>query len=443
MPKKEKIFTVSEFIDLLNEELVKKRVIIQGEIGKIDKYPWYNFFSLLDKNTEAVLNCFIRQSQLEESGVRLEEGLEIKILGFPEIYKPKGRLNFQVEKIGLVGEGALKQAFELLKKKLSKLGFFALERKKSLPRFCQRIGLITSQYGKGAKPDFWKHLGNYDFEVYFYDVRVEGLSSIDDIVRAIRWFNENMTDIDALVLIRGGGSWESLQSFNSEQVAKAIFGSKIPVICGVGHESDETIADLVADIRASTPTHAAKILNDPWELASSQIITFEKGIISSANRIYKNVNETINSFEKLLNIKVVRTIKSKKEKLDYFLRNLTLGFNVYIERFNGLENKYLNNLQILKSLIKEKKLKAQQLLMNLNKNLLNWLSGINQLLKNEAEKIEMANPELRLKQGYTFTFDENTGKMIKNIQQIKIDQNIKTKFHKGSASSKVGKISKN
>ena len=127
-----------------------------------------------------------------------------------------------------------------------------MERKKPIPRFCERIGLITSKYGKGAKPDFEKHLVPFGFKVYFYDVRVEGMSAISQIVEAIQWFNKNMLDLDVLILIRGGGDWESLQAFNSEEVVRAIASSRIPVICGVGHESDITLADLAADLRAST-----------------------------------------------------------------------------------------------------------------------------------------------------------------------------------------------
>ena len=110
-------------------------------------------------------------------------------------------------------------------------------------------------------------MGKLGFKIYFYDVRVEGLYAVDDIVSAIRRFNESKLQLDVLVLTRGGGSLESLQAFNNESVAKAIFSSKIPVITGIGHENDITIADLVADLRASTPTDAGKILADSWKKA--------------------------------------------------------------------------------------------------------------------------------------------------------------------------------
>lgn len=439
---KEKVFTVSEFIDSINV-LIKKKAIVQGEIGeKIDRYPRFSFLNLLDRDKEAVLKCFVWQDRLNELGIEIKTGMEVKVEGFPEVFKKRGDFTFQVEKVGLVGEGALKRAFEILKKKLAQVGFFDPARKKSISRFCQKIGVITSKYGKGALPDFLKHLGSFGFEIYFYDVRVEGLSSIDDIVKAIHWFNENLIDIDVLVLIRGGGSWESLQSFNSEPVAKAIFGSKIPIICGVGHESDETIADWVADLRASTPTQAATILNEPWKLASSQIVEFEKNIISSVNKIYKNINGKIDIFEHSFNSEIMRTIKLKGDKLNYLTKDLNFYFQKYFEKFNKLENEFLNNFQILKSVIKEIKFRIQQSFKNLNNVFSGWLAGIESLIRKEGEKLNMVNPELLLKQGYSLTFDEFSGKIIKSIKQIKIGKNLRTKFYKGAVSSKVEKILK-
>jgi len=438
----EKIFTVSEFIDSLNEILVAQKVVIQGEIGeKIDCYPRYSFFNLLDKNKDAILKCFVWQNRLKDLGINLEPGMEVKVSGYPEIFKKRGSLTLQVEKMGLVGEGPLKRAFELLKKKLSEAGLFDLAKKKAVPSFCQRIGVITSMYGKGAWPDFSRHLGDFGFEIYFYDVRVEGLLSIDEIIEAIRWFNENLVDIDVLVLIRGGGNYESLQSFNSELVAKAIFASKIPIICGVGHESDETIADLVADRRVSTPSIAARILSEPWELANSQIPYFNKNIVSSVIKIYKNIYKNINIFENLIKLEMENKIKGNEKRLRNLVKDLNLYFLGYFEKFNRLEIKFLSNLRLLRSFVKAIKFKVKQLPVNLNKFFYGWFKNLETLVINEEEKLNMANPEQRLKQGYTITFDEFSGKIIKDIKQLKIGKNLRTKLHKGCISSKVEKIS--
>jgi len=397
MSETEKIFTVFEFVNSINNFLITQKAIVQGEIGeKISCYPNYNIFYLLDKEQEAMFKCFIWNNKLDALGVELKPGLEIKVGGFPELVKKRGDFTFHVEKIGLVGEGILKQAFEALKKKLFQAGFFDITRKKPLPRFCQKIGVITSQYGRGALPDFKKHLGGYGFQIYVYDARVEGLTAIDDITEAIRWLNENMPDIDVLVLVRGGGNWESLRAFNSEIVAKAIYSSKIPIICGVGHETDETIADYVSDVRASTPTDAARILSDPWRLVTAQINGFEKHLISSIIKLFKYVKEKAESFEKDLIFKFKSVLGSQNIKIDRLFQNL----------------------------IRDKDY---------------WVEQIKKILKQEEEKLGLSNPVLKLKQGYTMTVDE-LGQIIKDPAKLKISQTIKTKFYKGQIYSEVKRV---
>lgn len=397
--QEERVFSVSEFLDFLNSILVPQRVVVQGEIGKkIDRRPTYSIFNLLDKNDHTVLKCFCWQDKLEGLGMELREGLEIRVLGYPKIYKSQygSNFEFEAEQVLLVGEGVLKEAFDALKKKLEKEGLFALEHKRSLPKFCQKIGLITSKYGKGAKPDFEKHLGNFGFEIYFYDVRVEGMFAINEIVKALHWFNEYMPDLDAIVLIRGGGSWESLQAFNSEEVARAIFGSKIPVISGIGHESDITIADLVADLRSSTPTDAAKILNEHWKLASEKIYEYEKNLVSTINHLFKNT----------------------KEKIIFFEENLTYNFTKKIQYLNTDIEEYFTAL---------------------TKNQKIWQEAIKKLIEGEEQKLNLANPTLKLKQGYSITYNEN-GKIIKNANDLKVGNEIKTKFYKGKVVSKIKDI---
>lgn len=390
----EKEFTVSEFIDFLNSILIPQRTVVVGEIGeRINEYPNYLYFKLLDLKEKAMLDCFIWRRDLEKSGIDLKPGTKVKILGFPKIYKPKGGFNFQVEQISFVGEGVLKKAFEALKKKLEADGFFAPERKKPIPLFCRKIGLITSKIGKGALPDFEGNLGDHGFQVYLYDVRVEGFFAIDAISEAIQWFNENMINLDVIVLIRGGGDWESLQSFNSEKVTKAIFSSNIPIICGVGHEKDVTIADYVADLRVSTPTQAAKILSKNWENAAINIHKYEKGLSVFINNLFKNVWDRLNFFVKDFNAKI-------------------------------------------KNLLLEKKSKIKELSEDFNKSKDFWQKKVQNILKQQEEKLNLSSPVLKLKQGYTMTLNKD-GQIIKDLEGIKLGDLIQTKYYKGHIFSQV------
>jgi exodeoxyribonuclease VII large subunit len=437
----EKVFSVSEFLDFLNEILVPQRVIVQGEIGeKMNNYPRYSFFNLLDKDG-SILKCFVWREVIEILGVDIEPGMEIRVIGYPEIRKNRGELNFQVERIELLGEGILKRQFEILKKKLEALGYFNPEIKKPIPKFCENIGLITSRVGRGALKDFLTHLGNFGFRIFFYETKVEGSFALNEILEAINWFNQNMPKLDVLVLTRGGGDWESLRPFNSEEIVKAISASKIPIITGIGHEDDTTLADLAADLRASTPTDAAKILNKNWELAKVNIPKFERDFNVLIGRMFKNIKEKIIFFKSNLTTEVKKEISLKQQELANLWKNLGFHFQNYFKEFEFLEKEFKKNYLKIKKLAKDQKIKIKEFFEDLIKNKNQWQGKVNKILKQQEEKLFLCSPYLKLKQGYTITKDES-GKIIKDPTQLKISQEILTKFYKGQIVSKIKKIEK-
>jgi len=437
---KEKVFSVSEYLDFLNNILKYHSVTIRGEVGeKLFKYPKYTFFNLLEK--EAILQCFVYQDVIEKVGVALKGGMEIMIIGYPRIYKKTGALTFQVEKIELVGEGILKKQFEILKKRLFTSGYFDDKYKKPVPKFPEKIGLITSTYGKGAKKDFLTNLTDFGFHITFYDSRVEGILALNEIIEAITWFNQNLPKIDALVLTRGGGNWESLKPFNSEEIVKTIFASKIPVITGIGHENDETLADYVADLRASTPTHAASVLAKGWEKADFFINGTEKTIPSLVNKIFHNIKERINIFENEFTSKVRREIDIQGGNLDNIIKNLNNSFQNYFRKFEVLQREFVKNILRIKSSLKIKKEKVKDLLCFLISNKRRWLKNQKTILKHQEEKLLISSPQFKLKQGYSITLDKE-GKIIKEVDNLKISQDIITKFYKGDVLSEIRKIKK-
>jgi exodeoxyribonuclease VII large subunit len=438
----ERIFFVSEYLDKLNKILKPCRAIVQGEIGeKISRYPFYSFFNLLDKKDKSVLKCFTWREAIDNLGIEIEPGMEIRVIGYPEIRKDKGELKFQVEKIELVGEGPLKKQYEIMKRKLMAMGYFDIEKKKQIPLFCENIGLITSSFGRGALKDFLTNLDKFGFKIFFYDTKVEGSFAIEEIIEAINWFNQNFINIDVLVLIRGGGDWESLRPFNSEELVKAIFASKIPIITGIGHEDDETLVDFVADLKASTPTHAAKILSENWKLAKRKIEEIEKNLTLLTKKTFNNIEGKIDFFERNLITNVKEIIKWKKEKLISLLDNFNFYFQKYKGRFENLEEKFNINYFKINALIKKHQEKFIMYLEKLMQNQKQWTEKVKRLLKQQKEKLFLSNPDLKLKQGYSITFDEQ-GKMIKDANQLKISQLIKTKFYKGRILSKIKKIDK-
>lgn len=273
-----RIFSVSEFVAEINAIIATELYVIEGEVSdfRVSQGKWV-FFDLKDEKQESKVGCFLSVWRLK---VLIEDGMRVRVIGYPRVYEKSGQFRVNVEQVEPVGEGALKRAFELLKKKLAAEGLFAQERKRPLPRFPERIGLIASRES-AAYTDFMRILGNRwgGVEVVLAHVSVQGESAVGEIVEAFSHFNHDshkypISNIqyhapDVLILIRGGGSLEDLAAFNSEEIARAIFGSKIPVVVGVGHERDETIADYVADVRASTPSNAAeRVAPDRREIAS-------------------------------------------------------------------------------------------------------------------------------------------------------------------------------
>lgn len=260
------IFSVSEFIEYINLAIGRRKVVIEGEVSSfhINQGKWV-FFDLKDE--ESKISCFLLAYSLD---VACEDGMKVRVTGSPRIHGKSGKFSIFVDRVELHGEGALRRAFELTKKKLAAEGLFAPERKRPLPEFPDKIGLIASRES-AAYSDFMRILNQRwsGVQISLLHVHVQGEESVSDIVSAFECFNGNAGLADAIVLIRGGGSLEDLQAFNSEPVARAIFSSRIPVVCGVGHERDETLADYVADVRAATPTHAASlIVPDQQEIRS-------------------------------------------------------------------------------------------------------------------------------------------------------------------------------
>lgn len=253
------IFSVSEFVEYVNIALGQRRVSVSGEISgyRLNQGKWI-FFDL--KDADSTIGCFAASWNLHAA---LEDGMEVVVHGVPRVYGKSGKFSITVDFVELKGEGALRRAFELTKKKLEHDGLFAPERKRPLPQFPEKIGIIASRES-AAYTDFLRIVNTrmHGLEIFLYHVRVQGEGAVGDIVRAFEWFNERgmQEGIESLALVRGGGSLEDLQAFNSESVARAVFGSRIPVICGVGHERDESLADYAADVRAATPTHAASLI---------------------------------------------------------------------------------------------------------------------------------------------------------------------------------------
>jgi exodeoxyribonuclease VII large subunit len=250
--------SVSDAIALINQTLdyAFPTLVIEGEVSsfKVNQGKFV-FFDI--KDDSGTLGCFMMVFQLR---MPLEDGMKVRVVASPKI-TAWGKFSLTVRDVAPVGEGSLKRAFDLLKAKLDKEGLFSPERKRALPVMPERIAVISSTQAAGYA-DFVRILNERwgGVHVDVAHVQVQGSVAADQIVRALKYFNELETPPEVVVIIRGGGSADDLSSFNDEYLVRAIAGSRVPTLVGVGHETDESLADMVADVRAATPSHAAQIV---------------------------------------------------------------------------------------------------------------------------------------------------------------------------------------
>jgi len=409
----EKPYTVSSYLDILNNSLRQIKGRIRGEITGLDIKNSYLFFSLKDQKDESILRCFMWKNDYELCGVLLTEGSEVIVNGISEIYKPSGRLSFRASTVELVGEGALKRAYEKLKKKLEEEGLFAIKEKKPLPEFVQRIGLITSSTG-AVIHDFLNNLGKYGYKIKFRDSRVEGQIAVSDLISAIDYFaNQN---IDVLVIIRGGGSLESLQAFNNEALVRKIANFNVPVICGIGHDKDVPLASLSSDLMVSTPTAAAVILNKSWEQAINTIQRLQRDIL-----------------DKYQDILIIQ-----KHRLEIITNDLISKFSFIFKKFDFIKSKINDAFFSLRYKLEQKSKDLDQFSTILLKDLKGYFEYINNYLNNAEEKLKTINPLRQLELGYSIVSFQN--KIVKSVKILKKDDKIGIRLKDGKLGAQVDKI---
>lgn len=257
-PDEPLVFGVSDAIAVINQtlEYAYPTLVIEGEVAsfKVNQGKFV-FFDI--KDAGGTLGCFMMLFSLR---VPLEDGMRVRVVASPKLTQ-WGKFSLTVRSVQPVGEGALKRSFELLKAKLDKEGLFASERKRAIPEMPERIAVISSTQAAGYA-DFVRILNDRwgGLNVTVAHCQVQGVEAPPQIVRAIEYFNQQEDLPDVIVIIRGGGSADDLSAFNDEPLTRAIAGSRVPVLTGIGHEVDTSLADLAADVRAATPSNAAQLL---------------------------------------------------------------------------------------------------------------------------------------------------------------------------------------
>lgn len=393
METEEELFRVGAFLDVLNESFVGMRVSVCGEVSGVEERRGVTYFSLKDPMEEAMISCLIFRNDFLVQGVLLQDGQSVIVEGSPNVWKPRGRLSFRVSVVRLAGEGALKKAYDALRGALEREGMFSPDRKRLLPKFPERIALLTSREG-AAIGDFSANVGRHGFCVSLFDAHVEGKRALSDLVEGIRYFNRNPENWDVLVIIRGGGSLESLEAFNAELLVREVVASRIPVLAGIGHEKDVSLAALAADMMVSTPTAVARTLSASWDEASEEYRTLEHALFEM--------------FREILDRKADRV----REMRAFFVEALG-GMGA---RFRGAEELWRHASFVFSRECLEIRKRQEDLWRSIERFFAPAPSRAEERLQNVFSDIERRDPKSMLVRGYAL-FRKN-GAIIRNVSSV-------------------------
>ena len=400
---KEQVLSVSQFTARLKNVVEQEfpAVWVAGEISNFSRpQSGHCYFTL--KDDSAQLRAVIWRGTASRLKFDLQDGLEIVCQGRLDVYPPRGSYQLVVEQVQPKGIGALELAFRKLREKLQREGLFAPERKRPLPSFPRRIGVVTSPTGAAIR-DFLQVMQRRwrGVEVLIFPARVQGEESIAEVAEGIQLANRLQPALDVLVVCRGGGSLEDLWTFNEEKVVRAMAASQVPTISAIGHEIDVSLCDLVADVRALTPSEAAE------------------RVVPSA----EDVTELMGALRSRLHQALVSQTTALRARLDgiagrpLFARPLDLVHN--LSRVVDEQATSLNHIMELALREQQSKLTA--------------ISG----------KLETLSPLAVLGRGYSLTQDSTSGRTIDSTSRLRKGQQIVTRFAEGSALSTVDEIEKN
>jgi len=415
---------------------------ITGEVSNL-RTPASGHLYFQLKDADAQLSAVMFRMQIRQIPFTLENGMAVTGLGRISVYEPRGTYQIILEYLEPRGIGALQAAFEQLKARLSQEGLFDDGRKKGLPYLPKRIGVVTS--GSGAVVHDIIHVITrrfYNIHLFIRPVKVQGYGSEQEISQAITDLND-LINIDLIILARGGGSLEDLQAFNSEAVARAIYRSHIPIISGVGHETDVTIADLVADVRAPTPSAAAEMAVPVRMELAARIGALRNGLSTRVIRLIQDKKDRLAHLTRRIP-HPSRRISDAHLRLDDFRERLTRHSQSMIARQrekHGWQDARLRLQNPLKqvAIFRERMGRiVDNLIINLNRTL-----GQKQgMLRDVTTRLETLNPTAVLERGYGIAYTIPEGQVIRDAARVTSGSSIAVRLARGILYCQVERIGK-
>ncbi|MCD6048819.1 MAG: exodeoxyribonuclease large subunit [Verrucomicrobia bacterium] len=443
-----KVLTVAELTGEIKRTLQKQigQIWVTGEITNLRAQgSGHMYFTL--KDAAAQLSCVLFRGEALDVREALRDGQKVVLNGDLTVYEPRGQYQLRVTAVELQGIGALQVAFEKLKQKLAAEGLFAPERKRALPRFPQRIGIVTSGTGAAIR-DVIHVIMRRDpgLELMLASCRVQGAGAADEIACAIELLNqwsaaqEPGQRLDLILVTRGGGSLEDLWAFNEEPVARAIFESYLPVISAVGHEIDFTISDFVADFRTATPSAAAEIITAEAMVAREFVLRTRQRLGQLARR---RLNEQLDELDalagRLARMHPRRKLNETLQRLDDLQFSLVRCARVQLREH---QNRFARLLQRLSHIrpsaqIKQRREVFGQTERRFQELAQHQLERLQARLQQAESKLRLLGPENVLQRGYSITMDAESGEIVRDAAKVKPGQKLKTRVKSGEIRSQV------
>ena len=411
----DEIYSVSHFVRLCKNSIEKNipQSFVQGEISNLSKPSsghWY--FSLKDENSQ--IRCAFFRLNQRKIKFTPENGMSVIIRGATTLYPQRGDFQLIVQQMEPAGVGNLQMAFDQLKNKLRLEGLFESENKKELPAYPNKIGVISSSTGSVIRDIIEVLKSRYPLsEILLYDTIVQGENAHHKIIKALK-AADKIKNCDVLILARGGGSLEDLWAFNEEELARAIFHCSTPIISSIGHETDTTIADFVADFRAPTPSAAA--------VSATPDVN---AILYNASKLRKYLHESIK-----------QSIESKKSSLALLKLRIIDPSQQLLLNAQKLDDLELRLIRNNKRLIEENKGKLKLLISQLINHSESFIKLQKNQLSNRVSVLSLLSPLNTLSRGYTIT-QTKEGEILTSHEQINTKELIITKFQDGKVTSKV------
>lgn len=424
--KPDKIYKVTEVTRLIKLELENSFPFlwVEGEVSNFHRHQsGHLYFTLKDETSQ--LRAVMFRSEARQVIFELKDGLQVVARGRINVYEPRGEYQLLVEVVEPKGKGALQLAFEQLKEKLRAEGLFDPAHKKKLPILPKKVGVVTSPRG-AAIVDILRTIERRfaRLHILIYPVRVQGEGAAEEIVEGISYLGR-YPGLDVIIVGRGGGSIEDLWAFNEEKVARAIYGCPVPIISAVGHEIDFTIADFVADVRASTPSVAAEILIEKEQSFEERIENLEKEI---ALRMKYFLQEQKQEVMSLTHHRAFQNMKVKLLNLE--------------QKIDELETKAWNTIRALQRRITEDRSLAllfEEKMRGILKRMLQQL-----LARWESLSVQLHNlsPLNILKKGYALCWKDGGQNLIRRIDEVKKEEDVIVSFYRGEFSCLVKEVDK-